>query len=88
MTTEAKLEAMKTFWKLQKDMGMDIAMEAFQGVLVLVENDLFHDPLGCLDCQICGDWEYCKHSCYHLHVCLESQVCFCLNPKYPYNHFN
>ena len=25
---------------------------------------------------------------HDLHVCLESQVCFCLNPKYPYDHFD
>ena len=41
-------------------------------------------------CEGIGSFVKCSH--YHpqhdLHVCLEYQVCFCLNPKYPYNHFN
>ena len=65
MVTKAKLEVMKTFQKLQKDMGMDVAMEAFQKVLSTIESDLFHDPLGCLNCQVRDDWKYHKHSCYH-----------------------
>ena len=87
---KGKLEVIMTFWKLQKDLGMDVALESFWKVLATVEEDLFHDPFGCSDCCVRGDWELCKCSRYHpqhkLHVCPESQVCFCLNPKYPYNH--
>ena len=83
---------MKTFQGLQKKMGLDMAMEAFWEVLSLVEMDLFHDSMSCPNCCVQGDWEYCSHSCFHpqhdLHVCLETQVCFCLNPKYSYDHFN
>ena len=57
-----------------------------------VEADMYHDAVGCSDCQVHGDWEFCKHSPYHpqhdLHVCLESQACFCLNPKYLYDYFD
>ena len=76
--TKAKLELMKPFQKLWKDMGMDVAMEVFQKVLVAVKSDMFHDPLGCSNCWVQGNWEYCRHSHYHpqhnLHVCPESQV--------------
>ena len=89
---KGKLEAMRTFWKLQKDLGMDMALESFWKVLATVEEDMFHDPLGCSDCHVQGDWEFCRCSHYHpqhdLHVCPEYQVCFCLNPKYPYDHFD
>ena len=92
MATKGKLEAMRVFQKLQKDLDMGVALESFQKVLVAVEADMYHNAVGCPDCQVRGNWEFCKCSCYHpqhdLHVCPESQVCFCLNPKYPYNYFN
>ena len=55
---KGKLEVMKTLWKLKKDMGMDVAMESFWKVLAAVEENLFHDPLGCSNCCVRGDWEY------------------------------
>ena len=71
---------------------MGVALESFQKVLAAVEADMYHDTVGCPDCCVCGDWEFCKHSHYHpqhdLHVCPESQVCFCLNPKYPYDRLD
>ena len=83
---------MKTFQRLQKDLGMGVVLELFQKVLAAVEADLYHDAVGCPDCHVHGNWEYCRHSCFHLqhdiHVYLEFQVCFCLNPKYPYDHFD
>ena len=36
---------MKTFQKLQKDLGMEVALESFRKVLAAVEEDIFHDPL-------------------------------------------
>ena len=49
-------------------------MEAFQKVLAAVEADMFHDAVGCPNCQVHGDWEFCRCSQYHprhdLHVCL------------------
>ena len=90
--TKGKLEVMKVFQKLQKDLGMGVALESSQKVLAAIETDMFHDAVGCPDFQVCGNWEFCKRSHYHpqhdLHVCPESQVCFCLNPKYSYDHFN
>ena len=50
--TKGKLEAMKTFWKLHKDLGMDVALESFRKVLGTVEEDMFHDPLSCSDCHV------------------------------------
>ena len=83
---------MNMFQKLQKDLGMGVALESFQKVLAAVEADMYHDTVGCPDCRVHGDWEFCKGSQYHpqhdLHVCPESQVCFYLNPKYPYDHFD
>ena len=87
-----KLEAMKTFQRLQKDLGMRVALEVFQRVLAAIEANMYHDAVGCPNRHVQGNWEYCKRSHFHpqhdLHVCLEFQVCFCLNPKYPYNHFD
>ena len=60
--TKGKLEAMETFQRLQKDLGMGVALEAFQKVLVAVKADMYHDAVGCPDCQVCDDWEYCKRS--------------------------
>ena len=60
--TKRKLEAMKTFQRLQKDLSMGVALEAFQKVLTAVEADIFHDAVGCPDCRVCSDWEYCKCS--------------------------
>ena len=92
VATKGKLEVMKVFQKLQKDLGMGVALESFQKVLAAVEADMYHDAVSCPDCCVCGNWEFCKHSCYHpqhnLHLCPESQVCFCLNSKYPYNCFD
>ena len=69
---------MKVFQKLEKDLGMGVALESFQKVLAAVETDMYHDAVGCPDCRIRGDWEFCKRSHYHpqhnLHVCPESQV--------------
>ena len=50
MVTKGKLEAIKTFQKLQKDLGIGVALEAFQKVLRVVEEDMYHDAIGCLDC--------------------------------------
>ena len=90
--TKGKLEAMKTFQRFQKDLGLGMAMEAFQKVLSTVGADMYHDTMGCPDCWVHVDQEYCRCSCFNpqhdLHVCPESQACFCLNPKYSYDHFD
>ena len=44
-TTKGKLEAMKTFQKLQKDLGMEVALESFQKVLAAVEEDIVRATL-------------------------------------------
>ena len=48
--TKGKLEVMKTFQRLQKDLGIGVALEAFQKVLATVEEDMYHDAVGCSDC--------------------------------------
>ena len=50
MVTKGKLEAMKTFRRLQKDLGMGVAMEAFQKDLGAAEADMYHDAVGCPNC--------------------------------------
>ena len=45
-----KLEAMETFQKLQKDLGMRVALESFQKVLAAVEADMYYDTVSCPDC--------------------------------------
>ena len=65
VATKGKLEAMKVFQKLQKDLGMGVALESFQKVLAAIDADMFHDAVGCPNCRICGDWEFCKRSRYH-----------------------
>ena len=66
--------------------------DTFQKVLSAIEMDMYHDTIGCPDCQIHGDWEYCRHSYFHpqhnLRVCPESQACFCLNLKNSYDYFD
>ena len=52
MATKGKLEAMKTFQRLQKDLGMGVVLEAFQKVLAAIEADMFHDAVGCPDCCV------------------------------------
>ena len=49
-----KLEVMKVFQKLQKDLGMGVALESFQKVLAAVEADMYHDTVSCPDCRVCG----------------------------------
>ena len=38
---KGKLEVMKTFQRLQKDLGVGVAFEAFQKVLTAVEADMY-----------------------------------------------
>ena len=52
---DRKLEVMKTFQRLQRDLGLGMAMEAFQKVLSAVETDMHHDAIGCPNCWVCGD---------------------------------
>ena len=49
---KGKVGSDEDFQKLQKDMGMDVVMEAFWKVLAAVEEDMFHDPLGCSECCV------------------------------------
>ena len=58
--TKGKLEATKVFQKLQKDLGMGVALEFFQKALATVEADMYNDAVGCPDCCVRGDWEFCK----------------------------
>ena len=50
--TKGKLEVMKTFQRLQEDLGMGVALEAFQKVLAAVEANMYHDAVGCSDCCV------------------------------------
>ena len=51
---KGKLEAMKTFQRLQKVLGMGVALEVFQKVLVAVEANMYHDAVGCPNCCVSG----------------------------------
>ena len=50
MVTKGKLEVMKTFQRFQKDLGLGMVMEALQKVLKSIEEDMYHDAIGCPDC--------------------------------------
>ena len=49
---KGKLEVMRTFQRLQRDLGLSMAMETFQKVLSAVEAEMSHDIIGCPHCWV------------------------------------
>ena len=63
--TQVKRESMSLFWKLEREIGLQDALECFQKPLDLGREELEHDVMGCRDCRVHGDIVYCEKSKYH-----------------------
>ena len=85
-STKAKRETMSLFWKLEREIGLQEALECFQRAVDLGREELEHDVMGCRDCWVHGDIVYCEKSKYHPnhphHRCPPWQNCYCLAPEY------
>ena len=84
--TRAKRESMSLFWKLEREIGLQEALECFQKVVDLGKEELEHDVMGCRDCWVQGDVVYCEKRKFHPnhlhHRCPPWQNCYCLAPEY------
>ena len=84
--TRAKRESMSLFWKLEREIGLQEALECFQKPVDLGKEELEHDVMGCRDCWVQGDVVYCEKSKFHPnhphHHCPPWQNCCCLAPEY------
>src|ERR1700743_2916604 len=84
--TQAKRESMSLFWKLEREIGLQEALECFQKAVDLGREELEHDVMSCRDCWVHGDIVYCERSKYHpnhpYHQCPPWQNCYCLAPEY------
>ena len=82
----AKRESLSLFWKLEREIGLQEALDCFQKALDSGKEELEHDMMGCQDCWIQGDVVYCEKSKFHPnhphHRCPPWQNCYCLAPKY------
>ena len=56
---------MSLFWKLEREIGLQEALECFQKALDLGREGLEHDVMGCQDHWVHGDIVYCEKSKYH-----------------------
>ena len=70
---------MTLFLKLEKEVGLQEALESGQGKLE-------HDTMSCGDCWVKGGIVYCEQSKYYpnhpYHCCPLLQNCYCLAPEY------
>ena len=84
--TRAKRETMSLFWKLEREIGLQEALECFQRAVDLGREEMEHDVMGCWDCWVHGDIVYCEKSKFHPnhphHCCPPWQNCYCLAPEY------
>ena len=87
--TQAKRESMSLFWKLEREIGLQEALECFQKAVDLGKEELEHDVMSCWDCWVHGDIVYCERSKYHPnhphHHRPPWQNCYCLAPEYSSN---
>ena len=51
---------MSLFWRLEREIGLQEALECFQKVLDLGREEMEHDVMGCQDCWVHGDIVYCE----------------------------
>ena len=81
-----KRESLFLFWKLEREISLQEALECFQKALDSGREELEHDVMGCQDCWVHGDIMYCEKSKYdpnHPHHCCPPwQNCYCLAPEY------
>ena len=84
--TRAKRETMLLFWKLEREIGLQEALECFQRAVDSGKEKMEHDVMRCRDCWVQGDVVYCKKSKFHPnhphHQCPSWQNCYCLAPEY------
>ena len=84
--TRVKRESMLLFWKLEREIGLQEALECFQKAVDSGKEELEHDMMGCRDCWVQGDVVYCEKSEFHPnhphHCCPPWQNCYCLAPEY------
>ena len=77
---------MTLFWKLEREIGLQEALECFQKAVDSGREELEHDVMSCRDCWVHGDIVYCERSKYHpnhpYHQCPPWQNCYCLAPEY------
>ena len=84
--TRVKRETMLLFWKLEREIGLQEALECFRRAVDSGKEELEHDVMSCQDCWVHGDIVYCERSKYHPnhphHCCPPWQNCYCLAPEY------
>ena len=84
--TRAKRETMSLFWKLEREIGLQEALECFQRAVDLGKEEMEHDVMRCMDCWVQGDVVYCEKSKFHPnhphHCCPPWQNCYCLALEY------
>ena len=82
----AKRESLSLFWRLEREIGLQEALDCFQKALDSGKEELEHDVMGCQDCWVHGDIVYCEKSKFHPnhphHRCPPWQNCYCLAPEY------
>ena len=85
-TLQVKRKLMSLFWKLEREIGLQEALDCFQKAVNLGREELEHDVMGCWDCWVHSDIVYCERSKYYPnhphHHCPSWQNCYCLAPKY------
>ena len=88
-TLQVKRESMSQFWKLEREIGLQEALNCFQKAVDSGKEELEHDVMGCQDCWVHGDIVYCERSKYHPnhphYWCPPWQNCYCLAPEYSSN---
>ena len=77
---------MSLFWKLEREIGLQEALDCFQKAVDSGREELEHDVMSCRDCWVHGDIVYCERNKYHpnhpYHWCPPWQNCYCLAPEY------
>ena len=56
---------MSLFWKLEREIGLQEALECFWRAVDSGKEELEHDVMGCQDCWAHGDIVYCEKSKFH-----------------------
>ena len=51
---------MSLFWKLEREIGLQEALDCFQKAVDSGREELEHDVMSCWDCWVHGDIVYCE----------------------------
>jgi hypothetical protein len=75
------MEAKVVFQKAVRKLGVLSAVECFEEMLEMVKEEMYHDGMGCDECQAEGRFVPCPKSSYHpdhpFHVCSPLYACEC-----------